>query len=119
MLFVHLISLISSLRSLIVLYSGIFHLAHYLHFSVILVILSYQPGDYDVAGFAVGAVERTEMIPREDAPPAVGDVLIGLGSSGVHSNGCVCVCVCACVCLSVCPLWEHLSVVPCVCVDSS
>lgn len=45
----------------------------------------YSHGDYDLAGFSVGAAERGQLLPMEDVKP--GDVLLGLASTGVHSNG--------------------------------
>ncbi|HWK01074.1 MAG TPA: phosphoribosylformylglycinamidine cyclo-ligase [Xanthobacteraceae bacterium] len=45
----------------------------------------YKDGEYDLAGFAVGAVERDRLLPKKNVTP--GDVLLGIPSSGVHSNG--------------------------------
>ncbi|MEP1698867.1 MAG: phosphoribosylformylglycinamidine cyclo-ligase [Paracoccaceae bacterium] len=44
----------------------------------------YPPGDFDLAGFAVGAMERGQDLPRD---VIAGDVLLGMPSNGVHSNG--------------------------------
>ena len=45
----------------------------------------YQPGAFDIAGTLVGVAERSELLPRPDV--AAGDVLIGVASSGPHTNG--------------------------------
>ncbi|MCM1301577.1 MAG: phosphoribosylformylglycinamidine cyclo-ligase [Alistipes senegalensis] len=45
----------------------------------------YADGEYDIAGFTVGAVEKSQLI--DGSKVAVGDVLVGIASSGVHSNG--------------------------------
>ena len=45
----------------------------------------YQPGAFDIAGTLVGVAERSELLPRPDV--AAGDVLVGVGSSGPHTNG--------------------------------
>ena len=44
----------------------------------------YAPGDYDLAGFTVGAVHRDRILPQN---VSTGDVLLGISSSGIHSNG--------------------------------
>jgi phosphoribosylformylglycinamidine cyclo-ligase len=45
----------------------------------------YPAGEYDLAGFCVGAVEKSKILTGKDVSP--GDVVLGLASSGVHSNG--------------------------------
>ena len=45
----------------------------------------YPPGEYDLAGFAVGVVEKSRILTGKQVTP--GDVVLGLASSGVHSNG--------------------------------
>jgi phosphoribosylformylglycinamidine cyclo-ligase len=45
----------------------------------------YQPGDFDLAGFCVGVVERDRIVDGKDIQP--GDAILGMSSSGVHSNG--------------------------------
>jgi phosphoribosylformylglycinamidine cyclo-ligase len=45
----------------------------------------YPAGEYDLAGFAVGAVEKSKILSGKDVK--LGDVVLGLGSHGVHSNG--------------------------------
>ena len=46
----------------------------------------YAAGCYDLAGFTVGGVEKDQILPKT-ADIQVGDVILGLSSSGVHSNG--------------------------------
>ncbi|MCF6150330.1 MAG: phosphoribosylformylglycinamidine cyclo-ligase [Candidatus Kuenenia sp.] len=45
----------------------------------------YQKGEYDIAGFVVGVVEKDKIVNGKNITP--GDVVLGLGSNGIHSNG--------------------------------
>src|SRR5690242_9628717 len=45
----------------------------------------YEPGEYDLAGFAVGVVDKSKVITGRTVRP--GDIVLGLPSSGLHSNG--------------------------------
>jgi phosphoribosylformylglycinamidine cyclo-ligase len=45
----------------------------------------YQPGEYDLAGFSVGVVERSQLV--DGSKVGVGDAIVGIASSGLHSNG--------------------------------
>src|ERR1700751_3504843 len=45
----------------------------------------YRPGDFDMAGFCVGVVEREHIVNGKSIPP--GDLVLGLASTGLHSNG--------------------------------
>uniref|UniRef100_A0A672F721 Trifunctional purine biosynthetic protein adenosine-3 n=1 Tax=Salarias fasciatus TaxID=181472 RepID=A0A672F721_SALFA len=47
----------------------------------------YAPGEYDLAGFCVGGAERAALLPRRITVITEGDALIGVASSGLHSNG--------------------------------
>lgn len=47
----------------------------------------YAKGEFDLAGFSVGAMERGAGLPNPEQPVGAGDIIIGLASNGVHSNG--------------------------------